>query len=167
MIGNLQLGNVVEIGPNRGHNLQAIADLDCVTGQIVGVEPNVKAAGIAQASFPRATLVQGNVFALPYADRCADLVFTVGVLIHVALTNLPQALDEIYRVSRRYILCIEYFAEIETVIYYRGSNNMLWKRDFKQHFFDRYPQLRMIDSGYWDKAQGFDRSHWWLFENIE
>jgi len=164
MIGSLQLGNVVEIGPNRGHNLQTIANLNCVTGQIIGVEPNRKAAETAHARSPRIAVLLGNVFSLPFADNYADLTFTAGVLIHIALPDLAQAVREIYRISRRYILCIEYFAETETIIHYRGRENLLWKRDFKKHYLEYYPDLRLLNFGYWGQEQGFDRAHWWLFE---
>jgi ubiquinone/menaquinone biosynthesis C-methylase UbiE len=71
------------------------------------------------------SIVEGNAFELPFNDNCFDLIFTSGVLIHIALTDLPRALSEIHRVINRYILAIEYFAEEETSIYYRGHNNAL------------------------------------------
>lgn len=86
------------------------------------------------------------------------------VLIHIKLDDLPRALAEINRVSARYVLCAEYFAEEETVIEYRGYTDLLWKRNFKQHYLTAFPNLKVIKEGYWDAASGFDRTHWWLFE---
>jgi hypothetical protein len=109
-------------------------------------------------------VLKGDVFALPFVDGYADLVFTAGVLIHIALDNLPRALAEICRVSNRYILSAEYFAETETIIHYRGHDDLLWKRNFKQHYLDQFPDLALVREGYWEKEYGFERVHWWLFK---
>jgi hypothetical protein len=67
-------------------------------------------------------------------------------------------------VSKRYILAIEYFAQEETAIHYRGHDNLLWKRDFPQHYRSQFPDLALIRSGCWGPEDGFDRTHWWLLE---
>lgn len=164
MIGDLQLQHVVEVGPNRGHNLRAIAELGCASGNIVGVEPNPTAIQIARASSPLFSVLQGSAFELPFVDGYADLIFTAGVLIHISPDDLPRALAQIQRVSRRYILCAEYFAETLTEIVYRGQHDLLWKRNFKQDYLDQFPDLAVVREGYWDADAGFDRTHWWLFE---
>jgi hypothetical protein len=86
------------------------------------------------------------------------------VLIHIAPDDLPRALAQIHRVSRRYILCAEYFAETLTEIVYRGQNDLLWKRNFKEDYLNQFADLAVIREGYWDVDAGFDRAHWWLFE---
>jgi len=91
-------------------------------------------------------------------------VFTAGVLIHLPLASLSQALRNMHRASRRYLLSIEYSAETETAIPYRGSNELLWKRDFLRHYQAEFPTLALIGSGYWGIENGFDRTHWWLLE---
>jgi hypothetical protein len=82
----------------------------------------------------------------------------------VPLEKLPVAMREISRVSRRYILCIEYFAEQETTIHYRGHDDLLWKRNFLEEYQRHVPGLNLLRTGYWDDKNGFDRSHWWLLE---
>ena len=82
------------------------------------------------------------------------------------MRDIPEALNEIYRVCRRYILAIEYYADEETAIHYRGHDDMLWKRDFKKHYLMQFPDLSIVRSGYWGHEDGFDRSHWWLFEKV-
>ena len=93
-------------------------------------------------------------------------MFTAGVLIHISLEDLTAALAEIYRVSGRYILAIEYFAQEETAIHYRGKDDLLWKRNFLKHYQTQFPDLTVIRSGYWGPEDGFDRAHWWLFEKL-
>lgn len=163
MVAHLPLRRVLEVGCNRGHNLVALAE---VLGQseLVGVEPNEHALALARGSTTRAGFLRGAIFDLPFKDDCFDLVFTAGVLIHIPAGDLPAALRELYRVSSRYLLAIEYYAEQETVIPYRGRDDLLWKRDFRGAYLTQFPALRVAESGYWGPEHGFDRAHWWLFE---
>jgi pseudaminic acid biosynthesis-associated methylase len=164
MLEGLALDRILEVGCNRGHNLVTVAE--CLPGDVdvVGVEPNRHALELARAASPRVAAVRGHARDLPFKDGYFDLVFTAGVLIHVALGELPAVLHEITRVSRRYVLAIEYFAEVETPIVYRGHEALLWKRDFLAHYRGAVPTLQLRRQGYWGPEQGFDRTHWWLLE---
>jgi len=163
MLAGLSLNHVVEVGPNRGHNLRCLHEIGAVSGNLVGVEPNQTAIQYARAHYPQAAFLEGNAFSLPFVDGYADLVFTAGVLIHISRDDLPRALAEMHRVSSKYVLSIEYFAEEETTIPYRGHDNLLWKRDFKAHYLNQFPDLTVINEGYWESDNGFDRATWWLF----
>lgn len=164
MLAGLELSSVLEVGCNRGHNLVTLSELLGDEVDLVGVEPNRHALAIARTASPKIATLRGDVFDLPFKDGRFDLVFTAGVLIHVALGDLPRALREICRVSRRHVLAIEYFAEEETVIPYRGHDDLLWKRDFLAHYRRECPDLRPVRQGYWGPEAGFDRTHWWLLE---
>lgn len=164
MLAGLQITRVLEVGCNRGHNLTVLTELLEEGSELVGVEPNQYALEIARQQNPKATVLGAQASDIPFEDAYFDLVFTAGVLIHIPLAALPTALSEIYRVSRRYILAIEYFAEEETVIHYRGYDNLLWKRDFLKHYCSEFPGLTLLRSGYWGPEDGFDRTHWWLLE---
>lgn len=154
---------ILEVGCNRGNNLLT---MHCLfpDAEIVGIEPNGRALEAARAASVKVAVLAGHAFDLPFKDGYFDLVFTSGVLIHVALAELPTALREIHRVSARCILAIEYFAEEETVIPYRGSDSLLWKRNFLKHYQREFPELTAIRSGYWGVEDGFDRTNWWLLE---
>ncbi|GAB1421626.1 hypothetical protein MASR2M15_18050 [Anaerolineales bacterium] len=164
MLNKLSLEHVVEIGPNRGHNLRAIHETGVAKGNLIGIEPNKTAIKLARTYYPEISVLEGNAFSLPLVNGYADLTFTVGVLIHISLDDLPRALSEIYRVSNQYILCAEYFAEAETEIEYRGQSDLLWKRNFKEHWLQKYNDLTCISEGYWSQEDGFDRASWWLFQ---
>jgi hypothetical protein len=82
------------------------------------------------------------------------------------MKELPVVLGEIYRVSKRYVLAIEYVAEEETVIQYRSHDNLLWKRNFLAHYRSQFSDLMLIRNGHWGPECGFDRTHWWLLENF-
>jgi len=164
MIGGLDLTKILEVGCNRGHNLQLLADMFS-NAEVVGIEPNPYAVRITRESSSKIAALHGDAFDIPFKDNYFDLVFTAGVLIHIALTDLPAALAEIHRASGRYILAVEYFAEKETTINYRGHDDLLWKRDFCKHYIEQHPQLDLVRSGKWEAGTaGMDECNWWLFE---
>ena len=164
ILAGQEVRRVLEVGCNRGHNLVALSHVLGEDAVIAGVEPNRYAQRIARASSDRITVIEGNAFDLPFKDGSFDLVFTAAVLIHVSLADLPGALAEIHRVSRRYILAMEYFAEEETIIPYRGHDDLLWKRNFLKHYQTQFPGLKVIREGYLSIEDGWDRQTWWLLE---
>lgn len=175
MLEGLMLYSALEIGANRGANLEAIVKTWPTFIRLDGIEPNLQAAGGAFHRPLSEHLYIRSQDGVRYAtlddlqeSGTYDLVFTCGVLIHVPPEELDKALRQIYRLSRRYILAIEYYAEQETMIPYRGMDNMLWKRNYEQEYLRRYggSQLHTIRSGFWTKADGFDDCHWWLMEKI-
>jgi pseudaminic acid biosynthesis-associated methylase len=157
MIQGLSLSRVLEIGCNRGHNLIALQEILGESVELIGVEPGPYARGVALAA--GLDVHDADAFSLPFPDGHFDLVFTAGVLIHVSLDDLPRAMHEVYRCSCRYILAIEYFSEEETVIPYRGHENLLWKRNFLRHYQTLFPDLSLMRHGY---NEEWGRSHWWL-----
>ena len=126
MLDGLNLNRVLEVGCNRGHNLAVLKSL-YPDIELVGIEPNQQAREIANRNFP---ILAGDTRDLLFRSDCFDLAFTAGVLIHISPADLHQAMREIARVSSAYILAIEYFAEEDTEVTYRGNTGLLWKRDF-------------------------------------
>lgn len=164
MVQNLSLASVLEIGCNRGYNLLAMQEIVEPSVQLVGIDPNEYAAAKARGCSPRITCLQGSVFHLPFEQGAFDLVFTAGVLIHVAPEDLPRAIDEIWRVSRRYLLAMECFSETPTAVPYRDHSEMMWKQDFLKAYQERHRELVVLDQGAWGPEYWFDNAHWWLLE---
>ncbi|MCP4644707.1 MAG: methyltransferase domain-containing protein [bacterium] len=88
--------------------------------------------------------VQASGFDLPFPDESFDLVFTSGVLIHLAPDKLARAMDEVVRCTRRYIWGYEYFAKEHVPIPYRGREDLMWKGDFSHMYCEGHPDLRRI-----------------------
>lgn len=140
------LGSVVELGASVGMNLRALKVLYPAI-QLTGVEINASAArDLASAIGP------GNVLNTTLFDRTistrADLALIKGVLIHVAPEKLSVAYDQLYRLSRNYILIAEYYNPSPVAISYRGHEGKLFKRDFAGELMDRHPDLRLLDYGF-------------------
>jgi len=167
IIGDRIVDSVLEVGSNTGLNLIYLTELLDTGVDIYAVEPNKKAFA-ALISEKRINLKKAwncSAFDIPLDDISIDLVFTCGVLIHIAPEDLGRITDEIVRVAKKYIICIEYFSHNPEKIAYRGYKNLLFKRDFGAFYLERYPNLKWIDYGFlWEKEfKIFDNLNWWLF----
>lgn len=147
---------VMEVGCNVGWNLEYLRRLGIE--QLYGVEPQTYAVSRARARNPSFNVLHGTAFDLPFRDGFFDLAFTSGVLIHIAPEAIGAALDEMYRVSRRYIVAIEYGVprQDEQEVLYRGKQSALWKRDHGAVWMKRYPDLRCIRTLELGVADGYD-----------
>jgi len=141
--------SVIEVGAGVGDNLRAIDmiyDRSKTAVKLMGCEPNAKARAILKDV---AAVMPGDLGSLPYADNGADLVFTSGVLIHVPPDDIAKALEEIHRVSKRWILSIEYFnPSPDEVVYRSHQTGMLWRRDWGNAWLSAFPMLKPIGCGF-------------------
>jgi pseudaminic acid biosynthesis-associated methylase len=156
---------ILEVGANLGLNLRALRLLS--SARCYAVEPNKKAREILTRDgvVAPADVREGFASKIDLPDGVADLVFTSGVLIHIAPDDLPASIREIHRCSKRWLACIEYFSEKPETIPYRGHNDRLFKRDFGALWLDLCPDLRIVRYGFaWKRATGLDNLTWWLFE---
>lgn len=159
------VGSVTEIGCNAGMNLEAIHDTRPDL-ELVGIEPNDFAFEAATARAKgRYRITAGDLWSLP-TDATADLVFTCTVLIHVAPDDLESAMRNIFNLSRRFILTMEYYWPLVKEIEYRGLGSALWKQDFGVAWLHG-EAVRLLETGYLDARDGFDRVTWWLFEKCD
>ncbi len=159
----LGIRRVLEVGCNQGLNLTRLdADPDFTA---VGVDICGYALAAARRRLVNVGLVQATIYNLPFADASFDFVFTCGVLIHVPPDGLGRAMEELHRVSGRYIWCGEYYSADRVEIPYRGQAGALFKDDFGGRYRAQFPDLRLLDRGNLEKAtSGFDDLTWWLFE---
>ena len=147
--------SVTEIGCNAGWNLSAIRraypDIE-----LSGIEINEYAAmqaRIAGLDVPST---------LPVVWPRADLVFTTGVLIHQNPDAVKIMMERIVEASFQYVLAVEYAAETEQEVKYRGMEGMLWKRPYGRMY--RAMGLKEVDS--WPAGDGFDRCAAWLLSKF-
>jgi pseudaminic acid biosynthesis-associated methylase len=162
LLAGIEPRRVLEVGCNVGWNLSYLSRLG--VRELYGVEPQPDAVRIARSRGPEHGVLIGTAYDLPLRDGYCDLVFTSGVLIHIAPESIGFALDEIYRVSRRWIAAIEYDAPVEQEIEYRGHAGALWKRDHGAAWLARYPDLRLIRSLELGADLGYDTCTAHLFE---
>ena len=156
--------SVLEVGANIGNNLRVIQEL--IDTKIYAVEPNYAAREILKTNLK---INEKNIFdasanSLPLESSSIDLVFTSGVLIHIAPEDLYTSCSEIYRVSSKYIVSVEYFNPTPVELSYRGHDGVLFKRDFGSFWIKNFPNLKVLDYGFfWKPITGLDNLTWWLF----
>ena len=144
--------SVYELGCNAGWNLSAINRLypDVIT---TGVDIN-------EDAITQAWTADLNVFHVEETDLItpqAELTFTAGVLIHIPPDDIMQTMMDLIDRSYDYVLSVEYEADKETEIEYRGQSGLLWKRPYGEMYKDL--GLTPVDTG---PAIGFDDCRYWL-----
>ena len=154
---------IYEVGANVGLNMVVLDGL--LDAHLYASEPNKE----ARNKLKELNLCEVNADALPKLGNSLsevyDLVFTSGVLIHIPTINLIPSVEEIYRVSKKYIVAIEYFSTRETELEYRGNAGMMWTRDYGSVYLDRFPDLKCVNYGFvWGRDTGLDSLNWWLLE---
>ena len=168
ILGGLDIESVLEVGSNIGLNLLFINALFNGGAKLYAVEPNRKAFDwlVSQTRMRLEKAWKCDAVQLPLDDSSVDLVFTAGVLIHIVPDDLGRATDEIVRVARKYVLCIEYFSHTPVEAPYRDQMGLLFKRDFGSFYLDRFPNLKCVSYGFlWQhEFHIFDNLNWWVFE---
>jgi len=163
LLSKYSVRRVLEVGCNTGANLQWIAP-HLAPGDAYGIDINREALARLRERVPQVNAVASAARELPFRDRWFDLVFTTGVLIHQPESTLPLVMAELVRVSRRFVLCGEYYAPETTEVPYRGIQGALFKRDYGRLYGELFPELRLIDQGFLEQAEGWDEVTWWLLE---
>jgi len=134
--------SILEVGCNVGTQLlllrkQGYTDLS-------GIEIQSHALSVASSRLPGVALKQASALSLPFGDQSFDLVFTSGVLIHIAPENIPQVMKEIHRCARRYVWGTEYFSPEPISVSYRGHEDLLWKMDYARLYLSLFPDLEVV-----------------------
>jgi len=132
----------LEVGCNTGNQLLLLREMGY--SQLSGVELQPYALEIARSRLTGVSLLEASASDLPHADASFQVVFTSGVLIHIAPENLSRALGEIHRCSRTYIWGLEYYAPEATEVNYRDHSRLLWKMDYAQRYLDLFPDLELV-----------------------
>lgn len=140
-------GRVLEVGCNVGIQLRILRLVNPAL-EMYWIEPQSYALAKARALDSETHFLPGTAFDLPFKGGLFEVVMTNSVLIHIHPLDLPAALAEIYRCSRRFIFCHEYYSESPGEISYRGHEALLWKMNYLQQYLNTFPDLRRVDVRY-------------------
>lgn len=145
-----------EMGCNAGWNLSAIKrQFPDVT--VVGNDINEQASNQARAA---GLNVINRLDFKEHVPGKFELVFTAGVLIHIEPEHLAEVMQALVDKSVRYVLAIEYEADTETIVEYRGHTEKCWKRPYGE----LYKAIGLTQAACGDAGLGFDRCHYWLMQ---
>jgi pseudaminic acid biosynthesis-associated methylase len=154
----------LEVGCNTGNQLRLLSHQGYKN--LSGIEINNEAAEIAKLNCPSAVIQTGSAFSLPFPDHSFDVVFTSGVLIHIHPDDLPKAMTEMIRCSKKWIWGFEYYSETPEEINYRGNSNRLWKRNYAAEFQKTDPSLRLLKSKLYRYADNSNSDQMYILEKI-
>lgn len=132
---------ILEVGCNVGNQLLCLQTMGF--SNLCGIDINSCAIEKAKQRTHGINLLKGSAFDLPFKDSFFDLIFTSMVLVHIKPDDLPLAMSEIYRCSKKYIWGIEYHSETPTEIQYRGMSDMLWRQNFIKLWLELF-QLKVV-----------------------
>lgn len=151
--------SVLEVGCNAGWNLRAIQGLR-PSIEVYGVDVNQGAVNEAREQFGLEVHCTDALGIRALHDAgSVDLVFTAGMLIHVAPEDLETIMRTIIDISARYVVAVEYASDETLEIEYRGHAGKLWKRPYGKLY--EALGLRLLSEG---TAGGFDECTYWLLE---
>jgi pseudaminic acid biosynthesis-associated methylase len=134
---------ILEVGCNIGLQLLGLQRMGFTN--LYGIELQKYAVEKAKGNTQGINIIQGSGFDLPFKDSYFDLVYTSGVLIHIAPEDLPKFMSEMVRCSRQYIWGFEYHSEETKQLNYRGNQGYMWKTDFANVFQKNFPALKLIN----------------------
>lgn len=145
-----------EMGANAGWNLSAIKR---AYPDVIVAGNDINTLACEQARMAGLNVVNQLDFNAACPGRY-ELVFTAGVLIHIEPEHLDEVMRALIAKSYRWVLAIEYAADVETQVEYRGHTEKCWKRPYGALY--EALGLKLVDSG--DAGAGFDRCTYWLLE---
>lgn len=93
--------SILDVGCGEGFSLCKLSEYK-IGEKLEGIDYSKEAISTGKKLFPGLLLKQGNVYNLPYKDNAFDLILCTEILEH--LENPKKALQEILRVSKKYIL---------------------------------------------------------------
>lgn len=166
LLDDHEIKSVLEVGCTQGDNLVHFTGHMPNTA-MAGLDINQTVLDALEANLPGIRAEKGVARDLPFADRAFDLVFTVGLLIHIPDESLREVMGEMVRTTDRYVFAGEYHSDDPTTIRYRDHDDILYKRDYNGLFQEMFPNLRMVDEGFLTKDEGFDRVTWCLLERTD
>jgi len=138
--------SVLEFGCGPGWNLSACRR----------AFPDVKSVGVEinDDAWWQAEAAGLNVHSDLRYHSLKELIFTVGCLIHIPPKNIDQVMGDLIERSYRYVMAVEYHADKETEIEYRGQMGLLWKRPYIEMYEEK--GLTLLETGKLQDDVGFD-----------
>lgn len=149
--------NALEIGCNIGANMRAIEAVTSI--DVTGIDVNESA--IKRARAQGLMVEQADGLETDFNDDEFDLVFTVGVLIHLNTPEMIKMLFEMERIAKGYILMGEYRGD-DIEVDYRGNRGALIKREYGGVIEALFPWGKKM----WEHkdVDAFDTVTFWMYD---
>jgi len=160
------LSSLLECGCNIGRNIEFLDKVLPNANKSV-IEISKPAFSLVTEKYRLGQAFNGAILDSRFSKEDFNLVFTIGVLIHIHPDNLLETMKKMFDYSNKYILIGEYFNRTPVMVEYQGKQDRLFKSDFGKTFIENH-DVKLVDYGFlWGHiydAAGFDDITWWLFE---
>lgn len=138
--------SIVELGSNIGINLIALNKI-LPNAELSAIEINKEACQkLKKLKFVK-KIYNKSILNIKTNIK-KDLVLIKGVLIHINPNFLSRVYQQLYNLSKKYIIIGEYYNRTPVTINYRGHSEKLFKRDFAGELLDKYKDLELVDYGF-------------------
>ena len=128
----LDTKRICEAGCNIGNNLSSFDE----NFEVYGFDKNNYAIEKAKHNHPKIKFQNEDITKTSFQDSHFDLVFTRGVFIHIPSNYVSDAMDELFRISKKWIFNLEYFGTDDEMIKWTRGNDLCWYRNMKQKWQD-------------------------------
>lgn len=125
-VKKLRPKKTLEVGCNHGRELILLKNLT----RIYGLDKNLEQVRLARKNLGVKRVKVGTAEKLPYLNNCFDLVYTDGLLCHNE--NVSKILDELLRVSKKYVLNIEYVGTRLGPTGFGNCKKNTWVHDYEK-----------------------------------
>lgn len=146
---------MLEVGCGNGLNLEHIH-----VPELTGIDSYEAVLPAARYRVPRAFIWRGDIRAGLGRDKTEafDLAISCTVLQHIADdAQCLHAIRELYRVSRKWVLVMEYDAKERMPIEWRGSPEGIVKRPWASLLTGTFTAWGLLE-----EDDDFDSVSWWL-----
>lgn len=100
-VRSLSIDSILDVGCGEGLTLERLQQ-EGIGKTLEGIDAVDEALTIGKKLYPKLTLKRGNIYNLQYKDDSIDLILCTEVLEH--MDNPKKALEELIRVSRKYVI---------------------------------------------------------------
>jgi len=100
--------SILELGCSKGQTIGKLKEMGFT--EITGVDINESGLKIAREEFPEFEFIKSAIEEYN-STKMYDLVLTSGLLIHIQPDNLPNVINKMKKLSKKYIFGFEYYSK--------------------------------------------------------
>ena len=127
-VKTLQPHNVLEVGCNYARELKHLQGLT----KIYGIDVSTEKISRAKAYIPDGIFRVADASAIPYVSNRFEMVYSSGCFAHTAPEFIQPIMNEIYRVSSKYVLLVEYVGSHLSKNVVGNCKSNAWVHDYNK-----------------------------------
>lgn len=126
---SLRAQSILEVGCSAGNDLRLFPE----GLEVSGIDVSETAVTLAKENLPKFNFRISGISTMPFEDNTIDFVFTRNLFNHLDSDQIKNGINEMFRVSKKYIFNIELFSESEEKT---NDNPTTHGRNMKKHWMD-------------------------------